>query len=71
MSRSLGETHVVDRIGGLRAAVLGANDGLISTASLMVGIMAALGVDHARLSHSMRRYETCHYLRGLSSVSPA
>lgn len=40
-------------------------------ASLMVGIMAALGVDQARLSHSMRRYETCHYLRGLSSVSPA
>ncbi|MDP3546105.1 MAG: VIT family protein [Phreatobacter sp.] len=41
MSRLHGETHVVDRIGWLRAAVLGANDGLISTASLMVGIASA------------------------------
>lgn len=35
------EKHLIDRIGWLRAAVLGANDGLISTASLMVGIAAA------------------------------
>ncbi len=46
MSRSLGETHVVDRIGWLRAAVLGANDGLISTASLMVGIASAATSPH-------------------------
>ncbi|HEY8327047.1 MAG TPA: VIT family protein [Rhodanobacter sp.] len=34
------ERHRTDRIGWLRAAVLGANDGLVSTASLMVGIAA-------------------------------
>ncbi|RYG06771.1 MAG: VIT family protein, partial [Caulobacteraceae bacterium] len=33
-----GEAHRVDRIGWLRAAVLGANDGLVSTASLVVGV---------------------------------
>ena len=36
------EWHKASRIGWLRAAVLGANDGVISTASLMVGV-AALG----------------------------
>lgn len=35
------ETHLVERIGWLRAAVLGANDGIISTASLVVGVAAA------------------------------
>lgn len=35
------ESHLVDRIGWLRAAVLGANDGIISTASLIVGVAAA------------------------------
>lgn len=35
------EGHMVERIGWLRAAVLGANDGLISTAALMVGVAAA------------------------------
>ncbi|WP_242914146.1 VIT1/CCC1 transporter family protein [Brevundimonas pishanensis] len=35
------ETHRFDRIGWLRAAVLGANDGLVSTASLVVGVAAA------------------------------
>jgi VIT1/CCC1 family predicted Fe2+/Mn2+ transporter len=35
------ERHRVERVGWLRAAVLGANDGLISTASLMVGMSAA------------------------------
>lgn len=35
------ENHLVDRIGWLRAAVLGANDGIISTASLIVGVAAA------------------------------
>ncbi|MBR0962553.1 VIT family protein [Bradyrhizobium diazoefficiens] len=39
--RSHKETHLVDRIGWLRAAVLGANDGIISTASLIVGVAAA------------------------------
>ena len=35
------ELHRSDRIGWLRAAVLGANDGLISTSSLIVGVAAA------------------------------
>ena len=35
------EDHNVDRIGWLRAAVLGANDGIVSTASLIVGVAAA------------------------------
>lgn len=35
------ETHAVSRIGWLRAAVLGANDGIVSTASLIVGVAAA------------------------------
>jgi VIT1/CCC1 family predicted Fe2+/Mn2+ transporter len=36
-----GENHLVHRIGWMRAAVLGANDGIISTASLIVGVAAA------------------------------
>jgi len=35
------ETHLVSRIGWLRAAVLGANDGIVSTASLIIGVAAA------------------------------
>lgn len=35
------EMHRTDRIGWLRAAVLGANDGIVSTASLVVGVAAA------------------------------
>lgn len=35
------ERHLVERIGWLRAAVLGANDGIVSTASLIVGVAAA------------------------------
>lgn len=39
--RKHSERHYADRIGWLRAAVLGANDGIISTASLVVGVAAA------------------------------
>jgi len=35
------ESHFVNRIGWLRAAVLGANDGILSTASLIIGVAAA------------------------------
>jgi len=35
------ERHYFDRIGWLRAAVLGANDGIVSTASLVVGVAAS------------------------------
>lgn len=37
----LGEDHRTKRIGWLRAAVLGANDGIVSTASIVVGVAAA------------------------------
>ena len=35
------ETHRIHRVGWLRAAVLGANDGIVSTASLVLGVAAA------------------------------
>jgi VIT1/CCC1 family predicted Fe2+/Mn2+ transporter len=35
------ERHPTGRIGWLRAAVLGANDGIVSTASLLIGVAAA------------------------------
>ncbi len=41
MARRHRENHLVARIGWLRAAVLGANDGIVSTASLIVGVAAA------------------------------
>jgi vacuolar iron transporter family protein len=39
--RTHAESHLVSRIGWMRAAVLGANDGIVSTASLIVGVAAA------------------------------
>lgn len=41
MSRLHSESHLVSRIGWLRAAVLGANDGIVSTASLIMGVASA------------------------------
>lgn len=41
MARRHYEGHLTHRIGWLRAAVLGANDGVVSTASLIVGVAAA------------------------------
>ena len=41
MARRHMERHLVHRIGWLRAAVLGANDGIVSTAALVVGVAAA------------------------------
>ena len=43
MERNHREAHYVARVGWLRAAVLGANDGIVSTASLIVGVAAASG----------------------------
>lgn len=43
ISHSTAEHHRTDRISWLRAAVLGANDGIVSTASLIVGVAAAHG----------------------------
>lgn len=42
------ERHRTDRIGWLRAAVLGANDGIVSTASLVLGVAAA-NASHASI----------------------
>lgn len=35
------EKHYVNRVGWLRAAVLGANDGILSTSSIVIGVAAA------------------------------
>lgn len=43
------ERHRADRVGWLRAAVMGANDGIVSTASLIVGVAAANGSPRAVL----------------------
>lgn len=43
------ETHRTDRIGWLRAAVLGANDGAVSVASVVVGVAAASGTTPANI----------------------
>jgi len=40
------ERHRSERVGWLRAAVLGANDGIVSTASLVVGVAASQAVRH-------------------------
>jgi vacuolar iron transporter family protein len=42
------ERHLTNRIGWLRAAVLGANDGILSTASLVLGVAAA-GATHSNV----------------------
>jgi VIT1/CCC1 family predicted Fe2+/Mn2+ transporter len=47
-ARRHAERHRTDRIGWLRAAVLGANDGIVSTASLVVGVAAA-SASHASI----------------------
>src|SRR3982751_3848226 len=40
------EAHYIHRIGWLRAAVLGANDGIVSVASVLVGVAAAGSAHH-------------------------
>ena len=47
--RQLPEIHLVGRMGWLRAAVLGANDGIVSTASLIIGVAAAAATPNAVL----------------------
>jgi VIT1/CCC1 family predicted Fe2+/Mn2+ transporter len=49
MRRTHKETHLIARIGWLRAAVLGANDGIISTASLILGVVSAAGSQNPAL----------------------
>ncbi len=49
MTRAHPETHLMERTGWLRAAVLGANDGIISTSSLILGVISAGGLRHEAL----------------------
>ncbi|SEH41379.1 VIT1/CCC1 transporter family protein [Magnetospirillum fulvum] len=49
MIRRHAERHRTDTIGWLRASVLGANDGIVSTACLVLGVAAAQGTHHAVL----------------------
>ena len=51
------EKHRTERMGWLRAAVLGANDGIVSTASLVVGVAAA----NAASSDILRPCKTINY----------
>ena len=62
------EEHRAHRVGWLRAAVLGANDGIVSTASLIIGVAAAsatqeniiiAGVD-GLVAGAMSMYLFCH-----------
>jgi VIT1/CCC1 family predicted Fe2+/Mn2+ transporter len=46
MRRGSKEHHHIGRIGWLRAAVLGANDGILSTSSLVLGVAAAHATHH-------------------------
>ena len=48
MPRRRHETHHINRIGWLRAAVLGANDGILSTGSLIIGVASA-NADHRQI----------------------
>ena len=71
------EHHFVNRIGWLRAAVLGANDGIISTASLIVGVAAAAGkvdltlAEEALRAISRKAIERKTGARGLRSIMEA
>ena len=49
IQRAHAENHLIERTGWLRAAVLGANDGIISTASLILGVVSASGLRHDAL----------------------
>jgi vacuolar iron transporter family protein len=49
MARRHKELHRTERVGWLRAAVLGANDGILSTSSLVLGVAAAQGDRHSVL----------------------
>ena len=54
-----GELHYTHHMGWLRAAVLGANDGLISTSSLVVGVVAAPARDELG-THEVTRARPLH-----------
>ena len=49
------ERHRGERVGWLRAAVLGANDGILSTSSLVLGVAAAHATHHDSAGRGRRR----------------
>jgi len=66
--------HRTHRAGWLRAAVLGANDGLVSTASLMIGVAAAkadgflitagiAGISAGAMSMAVGEYVFCSFTK--------
>lgn len=58
------EAHSIEKIGWLRAAVLGANDGIVSTASLLMGVASA-NVSH----HSLLLTGTAGLVAGAMSMA--
>ena len=50
------ETHLSHRSGWLRAAVLGANDGIVSVAAIIVGVVFLLG---SRVKSTFSQTESC------------
>ena len=54
------ERHRTDRIGWLRAAVLGANNGIVSTSSLVIGVAAAQASRAIADRRSGRHGGGCH-----------
>jgi VIT family len=67
------ENHLVNRIGWMRAAVLGANDGIISTASLIVGVAAATAAQHDVLVATKGRPSKIEHSNGsaIPATAPA
>lgn len=47
---NLRENHYIHKSAWLRAAVLGANDGILSTASISIGVLAAEAISEIQLS---------------------
>ncbi len=58
------ERHRTEHIGWLRAAVVGANDGILSTASLLLGVAAAHGTRSNVLVAGGRRPDRWGYVDG-------
>jgi hypothetical protein len=54
------ENHLIGRIGRLRAAVLGANDGIISTATLIVGVSPSAATHNDALIAGVAAPGCCH-----------
>src|SRR5581483_8001443 len=66
------ETHLIQRIGWLRAAVLGANDGIVSTASLIVGVASSAVSFHAVLMYASGEHRRARRQRsGSRGLRPA